>query len=239
MEPIDKEKTEALFNELEFRTLMKRVLGSDFEPSETAPIAPKKTAKPKADTNQMDMFGATVETIEVKPLETESTGEQMETIATRKHNYILVDTPELRKELIYKMGDQKNICFDTETTSVEPVKAEIVGMSFSFEDAEAYYIPLPENFVEAKNILAEFKAIFENEHIEKTGQNIKYDYIILKHYNIELKGKLFDTMLAHYLMEPDMRHNMDALAMAYLNYKPVSISELIGKKADCNPASEM
>ncbi len=231
MEPVDKEKTEALFNELEFRTLMKRVLGSEATYSEPAISAIKKTPKPKEDNGQMDMFGIAVETVEVKPLEPESTGAQMDTIATREHNYILVDTPELRKELIYKMGDQKNICFDTETTSVEPVKADIVGMSFSFIDAEAYYIPMPENYEEAKNILAEFKPIFENEHIEKTGQNIKYDYIILKRYDVELKGKMFDTMLAHYLMEPDMRHNMDALSMAYLNYKPVSISELIGKKS--------
>ncbi|MDZ4757595.1 MAG: DNA polymerase I [Bacteroidota bacterium] len=232
MEPVDKEKTEALFNELEFRTLMKRVLGSDVAEPALQPIL--KPAKAKVDTGQMDIFGtpaAPAETVVVKPLEPQTTQEHYETIATRKHNYILIDTPELRKELIAKMAQQTNICFDTETTSIEPVKADIVGLSFSFVDAEAYYIPLPEDYNEAKIILEEFKPIFENETIEKTGQNIKYDYIILKRYDIELKGKFFDTMLAHYLMEPDMRHNMDALAMAYLYYKPVSISELIGKKS--------
>jgi len=125
---------------------------------------------------------------------------------------------------------QKEVCFDTETTALETLDAEIVGLSFSYQAKEAFYIPFSTNFEEAKALLTIFKPLFESETICKIGQNIKYDLGILKQYNLTLKGPLFDTMLAHYLIEPDMRHGMDYLSNVYLNYEPVSISTLIGKK---------
>ena len=128
------------------------------------------------------------------------------------------------------MGKQKSFCFDTETTGTDAHNVELVGMSFSFKPFEAYYIPVPENYNEAQAVANEFKEIFENESIEKIGQNIKYDMSVLKWYDIEIKGKLFDTMIAHYLIQPDMRHNMNLLSETYLNYSPVSIETLIGKK---------
>ncbi|HEY8402345.1 MAG TPA: DNA polymerase I, partial [Cytophagaceae bacterium] len=125
---------------------------------------------------------------------------------------------------------QKEISFDTETTSIEAIEAELVGMSFSYIPGEAYYVPVPANQEEARKIVLEFAPVFENESILKIGQNIKYDISVLQNYGIQVKGPIFDTMLAHYLIEPDMRHNMDAMAAYYLNYSPVSIETLIGKK---------
>jgi DNA polymerase-1 len=218
LEPYDKPAIEELFKELEFKTLAQRL------------FADNTTAEQGKQTN---LFGEAVPQALNKKISV-STPEEGEpvynTIGNVVHNYILVDTVEKRKDLIAELLAQKSICFDTETTAAEPMWADIVGMSFSFKAGTGYYIPLPESFEAAKTILKEFASIFESEQIEKIGQNIKYDYIILGHYGIEVKGKLFDTMLAHYLIEPDMRHNMDALSMAYLNYKPVSITELIGKK---------
>lgn len=215
LEPFNREALEKLFNELEFKTLLKRVLGTE-----------------QNSHAQTDLFGQAVPEKETKVANKEAdvVPTSYKTMENSEHQYDLIDTKEKRAALIAELLQQKNICFDTETTAVEPVWAEIVGLSFSWKKGMACYIPLPEKYDEAKEIVEEFRAVFENETIEKTGQNIKYDYIILKHYGIEVKGKWFDTMLAHYLLEPDMRHNMDALSMAYLNYKPVSITELIGKK---------
>jgi len=123
-----------------------------------------------------------------------------------------------------------SFCFDSETTGLNPFESEIVGLSFAYKEGEAFYVPFPENETEAQALMNEFKAVFENTKIEKVGQNLKYDINVLSTYNIAVKGKLFDTMIAHYLIQPDMRHNMDLLAEAYLGYKPVSIETLIGKK---------
>jgi DNA polymerase-1 len=134
------------------------------------------------------------------------------------------------QKLVSYLDKQEEFCFDTETTGIDPRDAELVGIAFSYVVGEAYYVPVPENQAEARKVVDIFKPVLENERIGKIGQNIKYDIIVLKNYGVEVRGKLFDTMLAHYLMEPDARHNMDVLAENYLNYSPVSIQTLIGKK---------
>ncbi|MHC1706772.1 MAG: DNA polymerase I [Bacteroidales bacterium] len=154
----------------------------------------------------------------------------LKTIADVPHNYHLVDTGEKRKLLLEQLSGNAHFCFDTETTGLDAHQSELVGISFSFMPHEAWFLYLNGDYSETLDILQDFKPFFENENISKTGQNLKYDIAVLRWYEIEVKGKLFDTMLAHYLIQPDMRHNMDYLAEAYLNYKPVPIESLIGKK---------
>jgi DNA polymerase-1 len=149
-----------------------------------------------------------------------------------------MDTPALRKSLIQYLGNQDEFCFDSETTSVDAVDAEIVGLSFSYYAGEAFYVPIPSDQAEAQSITNEFKEVFENESIRKIGQNIKYDLMVLKNYGIVLKGRMFDTMLAHYIIEPEQRHGMDYLANVYLNYDPVSIETLIGKRSAAQGKSQ-
>ncbi len=156
--------------------------------------------------------------------------ERRKTILSVKHDYRLVDTPELRASLVHYLGLQTSICFDSETTAIDPVEADLVGMSFAYRTGEAFYVPVPEDRAEAQAVVDQFKPVFENPNIEKVGQNLKYDLLMLKKYGVEVQGKLFDTMVAHYLIEPEMRHNMDIMAMTYLNYQPVEIEALIGKK---------
>ena len=146
------------------------------------------------------------------------------------HNYILVEGEEAIKDLVKKLSAQKEICFDTETTHIDPNEAELVGLSFSFKKGEGYYVPCPADQEVTKKILQHFIPLFNDESKIWIGQNIKYDLIMLKWYGIEVKGKLFDTMLAHYLIESEGRRNMDLLSAQYLGYVPVSITELIGKK---------
>ncbi|MBX9853547.1 MAG: DNA polymerase I, partial [Cytophagaceae bacterium] len=162
--------------------------------------------------------------------EEETTRRQLDNINTTLHDYHVIDTPSLRKTLIQHLLLQEELCFDTETTSVDAYETDLVGMSFSYRKGEAYYIPVPQNFEEAKKIVEEFKPVFENEKISKIGQNIKFDIIVLWKYGVNIKGLIFDTMIAHYLLEPEMKHNMDFLSEVYLNYSPVSIETLIGKK---------
>ncbi|UPT68840.1 MAG: DNA polymerase I [Sphingobacteriales bacterium JAD_PAG50586_3] len=207
-----------VFGELEFRTLMQRVLGETLPPV-------VKAAKPK-DTNQMDLFGgggeATTEAAVVS---------NFKTINDVEHNYILADTPEKRAALIAELSAAQQFCFDSETTSLDELSAEIVGLSFSLKEHEGYYVPVPADQAEANAVIAEFKGVLEDEAIEKTGQNIKYDLAVLANYGVHVKGPLFDTMIAHYLIQPDNRQrSMDALAQHFLGYTPVKIEELIGKK---------
>ncbi len=212
----NKEKLSEIFSELEFRTLGARILGEGFSVGNTnTPVLPLTDSPIQKET------------------ETTRNGETAKSLQTIKevaHTYHLIDTKEKRKKLISNLEKQKSICFDTETTGTDAHNVELVGMSFSFKEHEAYYIPIPENYNDAHAIAAEFREVFENENIEKIGQNIKYDMSVLKWYDIEIKGKLFDTMIAHYLIQPDMRHNMNLLSETYLNYSPVSIETLIGKK---------
>ncbi|MRX47785.1 DNA polymerase I [Pedobacter puniceum] len=218
----NKEVLEPLFAELEFRTLGKRVFGEDFSVND---------AKTNS-SGQMDLFGSPAASNLVQKPVTELAEAIIpsKNIDNTPHEYHLVNDAASRQNLIQELLKQKEICFDTETTGLDAHEAELVGLSFSFKVGEGYYIPLSENQEECKAVLEEFRPVFENENIRKIGQNIKYDLLILKWYNINLKGELFDTMLAHYLLDPDTRHNMDVLAENYLGYTPVSITELIGKK---------
>ncbi len=212
----EEEKLTKLFEELEFRTLLKRVLNKEDK-------KPKSTA---GNVSQMVMFEAPSEAVENdEPIVIEK-----KNIFSVLHDYHLIDTPELRKELIKFLLLQKEFCFDTETTSIEPVDAELVGIAFSYHINEAYYVPVPEDQKEAQKIVDEFRTVLENDNIVKIGQNLKYDIQVLKKYNLKVAGPFFDTMLAHYLIDPETRHNMDVLAENYLHYTPVSISTLIGKK---------
>ena len=210
----DENKLKELFEELEFKNFARRVF------TDISLTASEKNQNIKEIHNRADLFTS----------ESENKVAENHNINSTPHEYILADTQEKRRELLLLLEKQKIICFDTETTGVDTHEAELVGISFSFKPHKAYYIPLPENYHEAHYIVTEFKDIFENPEIEKTGQNLKFDISILKWYDIEVKGKLFDTMLAHYLIQPDMRHGLDILSEQYLNYKTVPINSLIGKK---------
>lgn len=225
-EGIDEEKVRAIFTELEFRTLASRVFrGGD-----------KKAAVQKNE--QLGLFGqaATPTASSYQEIEFEeesvNVAEQKapDTIHSNIQNYHKVKGEEEILELVEFLEIQKELCFDTETTSVNAMEAELVGISFAYVTGEAYYIPFPEDRTESLAILELLKPVFENEAILKIGQNIKYDILVLKNYDIEVKGMLYDTMLAHYLIDADGKHSMDWLAKQYLNYEPVSITELIGKK---------
>ncbi|GAB3898396.1 DNA polymerase I [Larkinella knui] len=183
--------------------------------------ATRPKVMPASDENQADWT-------EVEPDENQP--ERRRTIHSVVHDYRLVDTPELRKSLVYYLNQQDTLCFDSETTSMDPVEADLVGLSFAYRKGEAFYVPVPPDRAGAQAIVEEFRPVFENPESIKIGQNLKYDMLMLKKYGIEVQGKLFDTMVAHYLIEPEQRHNMDIMAMTHLNYEPVSIETLIGKK---------
>jgi DNA polymerase-1 len=202
--------------------LGRRVFGEDFKITETVK---------SSNTSQMDLFGSP----RAAAFELQDETEEFElinfkTIQDTEHLYHLVDTPAARQSLIVQLNVQSAICFDTESTSTDANIAELVGLSFSFKKGEAYYVPLSAEQNEAITVLKEFESVLVNPAIQKIGQNIKYDILLLKWYGIEVKGVLFDTMLAHYLIDADARHGMDVLAENYLQYSPVSITELIGKK---------
>jgi DNA polymerase I len=214
----------ALLDELEFKTMKSRLLKSESASNEAADT--KKAAKAKPNSGQMGLFDSPSAEPDAEEFAEDT---QKENINTVLHNYYPIVNADERQELITYLLAQDEICFDTETTDLEAVDAEIVGLSFAYKPKEAFYIPFPKDQKEAQDILEEFRVVFENDKIRKIAQNLKYDLCILKNYNIELKGELYDTMLAHYIVEPDQRHNMDYLANIYLNYAPVSIETLIGK----------
>ncbi|MBN1339587.1 MAG: DNA polymerase I [Bacteroidales bacterium] len=210
----DPERLRPLLDELEFRTFARRLFG-DLKGEEGA-------GQSGAAPLQHELFSSGEDT--APP----ANGKM--TFDPDKVNYFLTGTPEKRKELIKKLQSCEEFCFDTETTGLDPNNAELVGISFCIRPGEAFFVPLPENYQDCLSVVQEFREVFENEKIAKTGQNIKYDISMLKWYDVEVKGYLFDTMLAHYLIQPDMRHNMDLLAETYLNYSPIPIEALIGKK---------
>ncbi|MDP4282111.1 MAG: DNA polymerase I [Bacteroidota bacterium] len=227
----DRERLKHLFEELEFKTFATRVFAwmdslerkasGDVELPETGLDGTTgKTRKHESD--QLSIFG------EFSPDENPETN--FSTIQDTSHTYHLADTSEKRSALVKMLSGQEFFCFDTETTGLDPSTAELVGMSFSVSPHEAWYIPVPSDFKEACRLVEEFIPLFKNEKIGKIGQNMKFDISILKWYGVEVRGKMFDTMLAHYLLQPDMRHNMDLLSETYLKYQPVPIEDLIGKK---------
>lgn len=221
LEDPNREVLESLFAELEFRTLGKRVFGDDFSIGES----------PVSKSAQMDLF-APLPDNERSPSQAiaDEVPTTLNTISTTQHHYKLLDQPDQQKELAEKLNLAESFCFDTESTGLDAMTAELVGMSFSITPFEAYYVPVSANREEAQATVDLFKPALENKSVQKIGQNLKYDLLILARYNVRVAGPLFDTMLAHYLIDPDTRHNMDLLAETYLKYTPVSITELIGAK---------
>ncbi|MCF6352285.1 MAG: DNA polymerase I [Cyclobacteriaceae bacterium] len=213
----DEEKVKVLFEELEFRTLTNRLFGGENE-------VKKGSFKP-SNAPQLSMFGSSAEPDGEEPIEETK---PKETIETKEHNYHLIQSKDEARYLVDYLLLQKEFCFDTETTNISAVEAELVGLSFSYVPGEAYYVPVSENFEKVKELLAIFEPAFTNTSIRKIGQNLKYDILVLKKYGVDVKGPLFDTMLAHYLIDPDSKHGMDVLAEHFLNYTPVSIKTLIG-----------
>ncbi|MDP4266154.1 MAG: DNA polymerase I [Bacteroidota bacterium] len=212
----DKQNLKEIFDQLEFKTFAQRVLTF------------YSTLLTSDNNKNNDLFSELNE--EGNITEEESSFSSLNNIKKVVHKYVLVDTLEKREQLIKELLSQKSICFDTETTGIDPNDCELVGISFAFKPHEAYFVTMPDNFDDALEIVKEFKPIFYNSDTEFIGQNIKYDISVLKWYDIEVRGKLFDTMLAHYLVDPDQRHNMDYMARMYLKYDPVPIEALIGKK---------
>ena len=226
------EKVQEIFEELEFRRLREQFLKlfapqQNEEPTEASAniekTNPKKTSP--AGEGQFSLFGgdgdspATLEVISSR-----------KTIKDVAHAYQSVAPGMAMKLFVQNLMKQTSVCFDTETTGLNPLTAELVGIAFSWEATKGFYIPFPEEKEEAQSLMEQLRPFFDAEGIEKIGQNLKYDIKVLHKYNIKIKGSCFDTMLAHYLINPDMRHNMDVLAETYLNYTPISITELIGKK---------
>lgn len=239
--PPDTQKVLEIFDDLEFRRLKDNFLnafsiegmasiGTSHQPKESKTISSNKPAtvterSRSAGEGQFSLFGDVGDTAEtIKSFSTRATIENTE------HFYQTVQPGMGTKLFLQNLMKQKSVCFDTETTGLNPLEAELVGIAFSWEKGKGFYIPFPENRDEAQQLIEELRPFFEDESIQKIGQNLKYDIKVLAKYNISVKGKLFDTMLAHYLINPDMRHNMDLLSETYLNYTPVSITELIGKK---------
>ena len=211
LESPDMDKLQELFEALEFRTFTRRML---------------QDAQQQAAADKQDDLFSQLDPAELSAMKSD----EKQTIETVKHDYILVQKDDELKKLAGELNKQKSFCFDTETTAIDAHNAELVGLSFAIKPHHAWYVPMPENYHECQQKLEVFREVFENEKIEKTGQNLKYDISVLRWYDIEVKGSLFDTMIAHYLIEPDQRHNMDVLAETYLNYSPVAIESLIGKK---------
>ena len=215
-----------IFKELEFRGFAQKLLNEDIGFNETKSVEKPKQQNAQTDLfNSPDLFSQDVENNSPKEM-----AANFKTINELNHIYELIDSTEKIINLIALLKQHHEFCFDTETTSLNTLNAELVGFSFSVKEHEAYYVPINESKALALEQINLFKPLFEDETKTLIGQNIKYDYQVLKNYGIDIKNKLFDTMVAHFLIMPDMRHNMDLLAQTYLNYSPVSISTLIGKK---------
>jgi DNA polymerase-1 len=218
----DQKKMEAIFQELEFRRLAEQFRKLFFE--DKSEISTEKENGKASQSQQFSLFDTTNQD------EKKSDDQGYKTIHSQPHFYQYIDSEMAINQLIKRLNNQTKVCFDTETTSLNTFEAELVGIAFSWEKGKGYYVPFPKDQDETRQKLAYFRDFFANGEIEKVGQNLKYDYKILARYGIVLKGKFFDTMLAHYLINPDMRHNMDVLAETYLNYSPKPIEDLIGKK---------
>jgi DNA polymerase I len=235
---MNKEMLKEIFAELEFKTLGKRLLGDDIgeaEPATTSAATP--TAKAATENVQMDLFGNIIEPVaqptKVATLNNDTDEAALsidKNINNTPHNYVLLNDDASINKFISVAIKQKEICFDTETTGIDANNAELVGMSFSFAPGEAYYVPCPADREQCITLLNKFKPLFEDADKTWIGQNLKYDMLMLKWYGFAFAGTIFDTMLAHYVIEPDGKRSMDALSAKYLGYEPVHIDELIGKK---------
>lgn len=240
----DEEALRKIFEEMEFRSLMERVFNREKKITTTENTIKKPVGQPDLFNGQLSLFGDT------PTPSTTSKGQKqgnlfaefaddgqgdskfsnLANLESLPYNYQLIDNEDKRNELRTKLITSEILSLDTETTSTDPINAELVGMSFSIQENEAYYVPIPANQDEALKIVNEFKEVFENKQSLKVGQNIKYDMLVLSNYGIELQGPMFDTMIAHYVLQPELRHNMDYLAEIYLNYQTIHIEELIGSK---------
>ena len=234
----NEEALREIFEEMEFRTLIERVLGND-KKAQTAEVMTPQNANgqlslfgepvasptPKKGTSQGNLFAVFTD---------EGTSDaEFSTLASLEsidYDYQLLDTEDKRKSFLQIIKTKEFFCLDTETTDIDPMRAELVGMSFSFAENQAFYVPVPANRDEAQKIVNEFKEVLENEQTLKIGQNMKYDILVLANYGINVKGPMFDTMVAHYVLQPELRHNMDYLAEIYLHYRTIHIEELIGAK---------
>ena len=218
LENPDREKLKELFKELEFRTIAAEVLSETDNPAQ--PGGQAKTPAAQAETIQGNLFGENVV----------SQISEMASIDSVHHKYIIIENEKDLKDFVARVLTLKEICFDSETTSINPLDSELVALSFSWEKGSGYLVHFPESQEETREKLKILKPVFENQDIRKIGQNMKFDIQVLANYDIEVKGALFDTMIAHYLLEPDMRHNMNLLSETYLSYSPVHIEALIGEK---------
>ncbi len=227
----DEEKIQTLFEELEFRTLLKKKAPLISPQMEKAPAARKNVADAlqgdlfASAPVQGDLFGMSGEESEQDLFHT-----HLSKLADIPHTYTLIDTPEKHDELVKKLTIAEAFAFDTETTSTDPIVAELVGMSFAIIEGEAYYVPVPAERNEAQRVVEAFRTVLTDERTLKIGQNIKYDYIIMQNYGVELGGPMFDTMIAHYLLQPELNHGMDYMAEVYLKYDTIKIDQLIGPR---------
>jgi DNA polymerase-1 len=240
LETPDFEKVKEIFDEIEFRRLYENLYRA-FAPAETVTVKTTTVEKDGVITSETEV--STSETPQQKVArnvgqldlfasfeELDQATSTKETITENDHLYQFVDNPKAQKILVQNLLKQRAVCFDTETTSLNELEAELVGMSFSYKKGLAYYVPLSADQGEVLQTLEIFRPFFEKEDLIKIAHNLKYDYKVLKQYNMTVKGAMFDTMIAHYLLNPDGRHGMDYLSEVYLNYKPVSIETIIGKK---------
>ncbi len=234
----DEEALRKIFEELEFRTLMERVFNREKNSS------PSETPAPKKGSGQLSLFGGETPAPTSKKsssqanLFAEFTDEgqgnaefsNLASLKTIQTDYQLIDTEEKRRDFLQNIRTREIFSLDTETTGTDPICAELVGMSFSYAENQAFYVPVPADKEEATKIVNEFKEVLENKETLKVGQNIKYDLLVLSNYGVNLQGPMFDTMIAHYVLQPELRHNMDYLAEVYLHYRTIPIEELIGSK---------
>ncbi len=212
VEQPDEAKLRAIFEELEFKTLINKFLN-------------KNEGKPKTDNNQLDLFAENTTNESDEPK-----NEKFESIKTTQYEYKLVENEEELRQLCDFFITKESVSIDTETTSTDAISAELVGLSFSVEEKKAFYVAVPANYEEALKIVQIFKPLYESDKIMKIGQNIKYDYEVLTRYGVTLQGKMFDTMIAHYLIQPELHHNMDYMAETLLGYQTIHIEELLGPK---------
>ena len=212
VEQPDETKLRAIFEELEFKTLINKFLN-------------KGESKPKTDNNQLDLFAENTTNESDEPKNA-----KFESIKTTQHEYKLVENEEELRQLCDFFITKESVSIDTETTSTDAISAELVGLSFSVEEKKAFYVAIPANYKEALKIVQIFKPLYESDKIMKIGQNIKYDYEVLTRYGVTLQGKMFDTMIAHYLIQPELHHNMDYMAETLLGYQTIHIEELLGPK---------
>ena len=240
-EQADEATLRKIFEEMEFRTLIERIFPKEIKNTPSEKVAPAKANQ------QSDLFGGQLSLFDAP--QTKTTGTQgnlfdeftdsgqgdsffsnLASLKTTLHDYQLIDTEDKRRNFLQIITTKEIFSLDTETTGTDPINAELVGMSFSYAENQAFYVPVPAERSEALKIVNEFKELLENEKTLKVGQNIKYDMLVLSNYGVEVRGLMFDTMIAHYVLQPELRHNMDYLAEIYLNYRTIAIEELIGTK---------